>query len=102
MDRHFKEGYDPIDDVQPPSDEEAQWEDAVEVFRDRLKWKQQGAERLRSAGFDEEYITAWEQNKTEDESKLKWAKKGATREWDRGKVMNDESGIFDTKASWAL
>jgi hypothetical protein len=30
---------------------------------------------------------------------VKWTKKGESREWDRGKIM-DEDGHFDVKASW--
>lgn len=100
MDRRFMDVYDPSVDVQFDSDEDAEWDNAVEAFRDRVKWKQQGAERLRSAGFNDEFITAWENNNIEDESKLRWTKKGATREWDRGKVINDVTGSVELKAQW--
>ncbi|TGZ77982.1 hypothetical protein EX30DRAFT_398075 [Ascodesmis nigricans] len=100
LDERFQDSYDPSMDVQPDSDEDAEWDNAVEAFRDRLKWKQQGAERLRSAGFAEDFISAWENNATEDETKLKWAQKGATREWDRGKVVDDDAGTVELKAAW--
>lgn len=98
MDAHFKEEYDPSTDVRPNSEEE-EWDNALEAYRDRQKWKSLGAERLRSAGFDETFITAWENNATKDETCLKWTQKGAVREWDRGKQLQD-TGEVSLKPQW--
>lgn len=69
---------------------EENWDNAVEAFRDRLKWNQQGAERLRSAGFTEDEIRKWEKGGKKDESDVRWNKQGGLREWDRGKVVGDD------------
>ena len=99
MDAHFTSSYDPSLDIHPPSpDNDDSWDNAVEAFRDRTKWKQQGAERLKAAGFDDEFIKSWENNAVHDEGKLQWAKKGAVREWDRGKELDGDTVV--TKAAW--
>jgi hypothetical protein len=82
------------------SDEGDDWENAMEAYRDRQKWKSQGADRLRSAGFGEQFIEAWENNNTKNEDNLKWARKGSTREWDRGKVVESETGEVNLRAEW--
>ncbi|EMR66055.1 putative pre-mrna-splicing factor 38b protein [Eutypa lata UCREL1] len=69
---------------------EENWDNAVEAFRDRLKWNQQGAERLRSAGFTEDEIRKWEKGGKKDESDVRWNKQGGLREWDKGKVVGDD------------
>jgi hypothetical protein len=61
--------------------------DDWELVLDRVKWKQQGADRLRQAGFTEEEIRSWETGKEMD---VKWTKKGGTREWDREKLPNTD------------
>jgi hypothetical protein len=77
----------------PDDADENDWDNAVEAFRDRQKWKQQGAERLRSAGFTEDQIHKWEKGDKKDESDVQWNKAGGVREWDRGKVV--EAGDAD-------
>ena len=99
MDSHFASNYDPIADVRPNSDEEDEWGLAIEAHRDRQKWKQQGAERLRAAGFTDEQVRKWEKGGEKTEDDVKWAKKGEGREWDRGKVVDDD-GDVDVKAEW--
>ncbi|KAI9689207.1 MAG: hypothetical protein M1822_000945 [Bathelium mastoideum] len=99
IDSHFASGYDPSADVRPNSDEEDEWGLAVEAYRDRQKWKQQGAERLRAAGFTEEQVQKWEKGEEKTEEDVKWAKKGEGREWDRGKVL-DEDGDVNVQAEW--
>lgn len=99
MDARFSEKYDPSMDVRPDSDDGDDWDNAVEAHRDRQKWKALGAERLRSAGFEEDYITAWENNDTKNTANIKWAK-GGVREWDRGKVVEEETGEVSVRASW--
>ncbi|KAK6351224.1 hypothetical protein TWF718_004394 [Orbilia javanica] len=101
MDARFDPSYDPTMDVTPtnPGDED-DWEAALEALRDRQKWKQQGKERLKAAGFDNDFIEAWETNTTKDESKIKWSKEKGGRDWDRGKVIDDETGEVKLKASW--
>lgn len=100
MDARFSEQYDPAMDVQPDPDDGDDWDNALEAYRDRQKWKALGAERLRSAGFGEDFITAWENNDTKNTANIKWAKDGV-REWDRGKVVEEETGEVTIKASWA-
>ncbi|KAL2161179.1 hypothetical protein VTH06DRAFT_8398 [Thermothelomyces fergusii] len=85
MDSRFAEGYDPAADVQLDSAEADDWDEAVEAYRDRQKWKQQGAERLRAAGFTEEQIKKWERGGEKDVDDVRWSKAGEKREWDRGK-----------------
>jgi hypothetical protein len=104
MDSRFLADYDPAMEAEPDFvDESADFEDALEAYRDRQKWKQQGAERLRSAGMGEDFIKAWENNDIKNEANLKWAKKGGMREWDRGKVLEDDDsggGGIDLRADW--
>ncbi|KAK3363682.1 hypothetical protein B0T25DRAFT_52721 [Lasiosphaeria hispida] len=85
MDGRFSDGYDPYSDVQPDAQEADDWEETVEVFRDRQKWKQQGADRLRAAGFTNEQVKKWEKGGEKDIDDVRWAKAGERREWDRGK-----------------
>jgi len=84
MDARFSDTYDPQSDVLPEEDD---WDMAVEEFRDRQKWKQQGAERLRAAGFTEEEIKKWEKGGERDHNDVRWAKVGESREWDKGKAV---------------
>ncbi|KAF2176197.1 hypothetical protein K469DRAFT_723330 [Zopfia rhizophila CBS 207.26] len=99
MDARFSSTYDPATDVQVDSDIEDDWGDALEAFRDRQRWKQQGAERLKAAGFTDEQVKKWGEGGERTEGDVVWAKKGEGREWDRGKVM-DEDGTVDLKAEW--
>jgi hypothetical protein len=91
IDFHFSTGYDPTADVQLDPAEEDDWDQALEALRDRQKWKQQGADRLRAAGFTEEEVEKWKNGGEKKETDVKWAKKGESREWDRGKVFNADS-----------
>lgn len=90
IDERFSSNYDPSVDIQLDFDEENDWEQALEALRDRQKWRQQGADRLRAAGFTEEEVEKWEKGGEKKESDVKWAKKGEGREWDRGKVAMNE------------
>ena len=129
IDAHFAKDYDPTRDVHLEDDdmhsgskstrrpvpglmtEDDDWELALEALRDRARWKQKGEERLRQAGFNEDTVERWKNNtaftgaragagdadgQVED---VKWSKRGEGREWDRGKVF-DEDGHVDVKASW--
>lgn len=84
MDNRFSENYDPQSDA-PEAEEAGDWEEAVEVFRDRQKWKQQGADRLRAAGFTDDQVKKWEKGGEPDIDDVRWAKAGEGREWDMGK-----------------
>jgi hypothetical protein len=99
MNAHFAADYDPSTDVRPDSDHDDDWEEALEAMRDRQRWKQQGADRLRQAGFTDAQITKWENGDEKNEEDIRWAKKGEGREWDRGKVLDDEGNI-DLKPEW--
>lgn len=99
MDSHFSSTYDPATDVKYDSDLEDDWDQALEALRDRQRWKQQGADRLRAAGFTDEEVKKWEKGGEKTEQDVKWAKKGEGREWDRGKVVDDD-GLVDVKAEW--
>jgi hypothetical protein len=81
MDSRFSEDYDPASDVQVEPAETEDWDEAVETFRDRQKWKQQGAERLRAAGFTAEQIKQWEKGGEKDIDDVRWRKAGEKREW---------------------
>lgn len=99
MDSRFSSAYDPTADVHLASDIEDEWGDALEAHRDRQKWKQAGAERLKAAGFSEEQVRKWEKGDEKTEEDVKWALKGEGREWDRGKVVGDD-GDVRVKAEW--
>lgn len=91
MDTRFAASYDPKADIQPDSDLEGDdWADSLEALRDRAKWRRQGAERLRAAGFTDEQIEGWERGEGGAREKgvedVRWAKSGEGREWDRGKA----------------
>ncbi|TVY93446.1 hypothetical protein LAWI1_G000778, partial [Lachnellula willkommii] len=92
IDSRFSADYDPTADVHLDVDEENDWDQALEALRDRQKWKQQGADRLRAAGFTDEEIGKWEKGGEKREEDVKWAKKGEGREWDRGKIVDGETG----------
>ncbi|KAK0669530.1 hypothetical protein QBC41DRAFT_319490 [Cercophora samala] len=99
MDGRFAEDYDPKNDLplddllKQDASSSNTWDSAVELYRDRQKWKQQGADRLRAAGYTEEQITKWEKGGKESEKdvfdSLKYTKQGQEREWDRGKSHSD-------------
>lgn len=93
IDSRFSSNYDPTVDVQLDHEEEQDWDQALEALRDRQKWKQQGADRLKAAGFTDEEIKKWEKGGEKTEDDVKWAKKGEGREWDRGKVFDAEGGV---------
>ncbi|THX20753.1 hypothetical protein D6D17_00470 [Aureobasidium pullulans] len=101
IDNHFSSNYDPSTDTQPhvQEDDGLDWDQALEALRDRQKWKQQGADRLRAAGFSEKDVTKWEKGGEKSEEDVVWAKKGEGREWDRGKVV-DEHGVVELKPEW--
>ncbi|KAE8442090.1 hypothetical protein EG329_003848 [Mollisiaceae sp. DMI_Dod_QoI] len=93
IDARFSANYDPTADVQLDPDEENDWDQALEALRDRQKWKQQGADRLRAAGFTEDEISKWERGGEKRDADVKWAKQGEGREWDRGKVFDDDGAV---------
>ncbi|KAK6580677.1 hypothetical protein PZA11_006913 [Diplocarpon coronariae] len=93
IDSRFSTNYDPTADVQLDFDEENDWDQALEALRDRTKWKQQGADRLRAAGFTEDEVNKWERGGEKREEDVRWSKKGEGREWDRGKVADDSGAI---------
>lgn len=99
MDARFSSSYNPADDVKLPSDVEDDWGDALESLRDRQSWKQQGAERLKAAGFSDEQVRKWEKGDEKTEDDVRWASRGQGREWDRGKVL-DEDGQVKVQADW--
>ncbi|KAF2440750.1 hypothetical protein P171DRAFT_395445 [Karstenula rhodostoma CBS 690.94] len=96
----FSSGYDPAMDDAAFSDKGGEWGDAVEAYRDRQRWKQQGAERLKAAGFSEEQVRKWERGDEKSEEDVRWAARGQAREWDRGKVV-DADGDIGHRAAWA-
>ncbi|KAJ0424027.1 hypothetical protein BJY00DRAFT_10528 [Aspergillus carlsbadensis] len=124
IDAHFAPSYDPTLDVRLEDDYlqpgnkptrrpvaglmtgDDDWELALEALRDRARWKQNGEERLREAGFNTDIIDRWKSNASaaagSDEGRIdsvKWSTKSEGREWDRGKYI-DEDGHVDVKASW--
>jgi hypothetical protein len=106
MDSRFSDNYDPKAHVQLESEVEVDddWDQALEALRDRQKWKQQGAERLRAAGFTEEQVKSWEKSEGKGGEKsiedVQWAKPGEGREWDRGKVADAMDATLKARSSW--
>ncbi|KAF7918480.1 uncharacterized protein EAE98_009723 [Botrytis deweyae] len=103
MDSRFHADYDPKSDVQlednfdKAREEGEDWDQALEALRDRQKWKMQGANRLRDAGFSEEEVKKWERGGEKREEDVKWKGKGEGREWDRGKVVRGDGTVgFET------
>lgn len=100
MDTRFDPSYNPKTDVNlEPDEDRDDWDMALEALRDRAKWKAQGADRLRAAGFTDEEVSKWEKGGEKDVEDVRWRKKGEGREWDRGKVV-DEDGQVEVKAEW--
>ena len=106
MDAHFASTYDPAEDAHPDPDVETDdWDQALEALRDRQKWQQRGAERLRAVGFSEDEVSKWTQGKSKgstamekDEADVRWKGRGESREWDRGKIISEE-GVL-TEPEW--
>ncbi|KAI9730027.1 MAG: hypothetical protein M1818_008296 [Claussenomyces sp. TS43310] len=88
IDSRFSSSYNPTVDVEFDPGEENDWDQALEALRDRQKWKQQGADRLRAAGFSDEEVKKWEKGGEKREEDVKWVKRGEEKEWDRGKVFD--------------
>jgi hypothetical protein len=99
IESRFSSNYDPSVDVKPGSDAEGDWDEALEAMRDRQRWQQQGAERLRAAGFKDEQVKKWEKGGDPLEEDVVWTKKGQDREWDRGKVVHDDGDVA-LQAEW--
>lgn len=99
IDARFSSSYDPTTDVQLDPDDENDWDQALEALRDRQKWHQAGAARLRAAGFTDEEVAKWEKGGEKTEEDVKWVKRGESREWDRGKVIDDEE-IANVDMNW--
>lgn len=95
MDAHFSSDYNPVLDVHLESeleDEKEDWDMALEAIRDREMFKQKHAERLREAGFDDAEIKKWGHSGKEKEVEdVKWTARGEAREWDLGKVNQDNA-----------
>lgn len=89
MDSRFSD-YDPKSDVQLDDDTRDDWDDALEALRDRARFRQQGADRLRQAGFTEEQVKKWEKGGEKNIDDVQWTKAGEKREWDRGKDVEQE------------
>jgi len=97
MDARFAEDYDPSMEIQLDTDQ-----NELEAMRDRQQWRLRGADRLRAAGFNEDVIKIWQnsgENQERNVEDVKWTKQGEAREWDRGKVV-DEQGNVDLKPKW--
>lgn len=89
IDARFSENYDPALDLVPENQETEGNGDDWELVLDRVKWKQQGADRLKAAGFTEEEIQGWKSGK---KAEVKWTASGKEREWDRGKPVGGVDG----------
>lgn len=93
MDSRFSPDYNPKSDIQPDENVRDDWDESLEALRDRAKWKQQGADRLRQAGFTEDQIKKWEKGGEKTIDDVRWSKKGEGREWDRGKDVELEDEV---------
>ncbi|KNG47248.1 pre-mrna-splicing factor 38b [Stemphylium lycopersici] len=99
IEARFSSTYDPSVDVCAGSDVEDDWGDALEALRDRARWRQQGADRLKSAGFTDAQVRKWEKGDEQNEDDVVWKGRGQAREWDRGKVL-DDFGDVELKADF--
>lgn len=106
IDTRFSASYDPSTDVQLDDQDDNEgyagndWDQALEALRDRQKWKLQGAERLRAAGFSEEEVRKWERSgEGRREEDVRWGRRGEGREWDRGKVVGVD-GVVGIEVGW--
>lgn len=90
MDSRFSSDYDPKSDVQMNEDTRDDWDDALEVLRDRARMKLQGADRLRQAGLAEDQVKKWDAGGERTIDDVQWTKKGEKREWDRGKDVEQD------------
>ena len=99
IDSRFSGSYDPSTDVRLDEADD-DWDQALEALKDRQRWKQQGADRLRVAGFTEDEIDKWQTGGEKTEEDVKWKKKGEGREWDRGKVVNEEGQVELEPVEW--
>ncbi|GAB7359824.1 hypothetical protein MBLNU230_g6992t1 [Neophaeotheca triangularis] len=121
----FDPNYNPATDPQdsdpaattPARGENGDWDLALEAAKDRKRWREKGAERLRAAGFKEDEVRKWEGRMEEegyggfgggggggDGSKIaedvRWGRKGTGREWDRGKVVDGEGETGFEAVAW--
>jgi hypothetical protein len=88
IDTRFSSAYDPKTDVAlEHDDKDDDWGTSLEALRDRQRWKEQGADRLRAAGFTDDQVKKWEKGDQKNEEDVRWSKKGEQREWDRGKTL---------------
>ncbi|KAL6712632.1 hypothetical protein ACN47E_000509 [Coniothyrium glycines] len=99
IESRFSSTYDSSIDMDAASNMEDDWGDALEAFRDRQRWKQQGADRLTAAGFTDVQVKKWERGDEPNEEDVVWARQGQKREWDRGKII-DEDGEVGVKAEF--
>lgn len=90
MDSRFSSDYNPKSDVQLEDDTRDDWDDALDALRARAQYKQQGADRLREAGFTEEQVKKWEKGDEKTIDDVQWTRAGEKREWDRGKDAEQE------------
>ena len=100
IDSRFSTSYDPSTDVRLDDADNDDWDQALEALKDRQRWKQQGADRLRAAGFTQEEVTKWENGGEKREEDVKWKKKGEGREWDRGKVVDVDGQVVLEPPEW--
>ena len=99
IDSRFSGSYDPSTDVRL-DDADDDWDQALEALKDRQRWKQQGADRLRAAGFTEEEVDKWQAGGEKREEDVKWKKQGEGREWDRGKVVDVDGQVELEPIEW--
>jgi hypothetical protein len=98
MDAHFSKDYKPNEDVQPNSDEDSDWDKALNAMRDGANFKRIQESRLLAAGFTEEQVKKWKSSDVASLEKgvsdVKWKRKGEEREWDKGKTVLGEDVEF--------
>lgn len=99
IESRFSTTYNPSIDVRLESDADDDWGDALEVLKDRQRWQQQGADRLKAAGFSDEQVKKWKKGEDQTGEDVVWTQKGQAREWDRGKVVG-EDGHVELKADF--
>ncbi|PHH86699.1 hypothetical protein CDD83_9871 [Cordyceps sp. RAO-2017] len=98
LDRRFSDTYNPNADIEIMDCDADDWDESVELYRDRHKLRLHQAQRLRAAGFTEDQVRSMEDGvaKTaadraeKTEKDVVWSKAGERRAWDQGKVLDDD------------
>ncbi|KAI9708728.1 MAG: hypothetical protein M1820_003683 [Bogoriella megaspora] len=82
----------------PASAKGGDLDEKVEMSRDERETVQQQRSRLQAANFNREEVKNMEEGSKKAEGDLNWKKQGEVREWDIGKVMDDDGIVLPVKS----